>query len=298
MAGFLAMQAETVSRKEANALAQLFFNAAYGEVTPPPQLVWNGRLLTTDRLFTPIYVYDSPRNGYVIVSAENKAYPILGYSLKRKFDKDKLTEDERKYLEKYAHEIEIIRYDPRIPVKALEKWQNLTDYIADIISTPYKTEEYNALSYEDKEKLENIDRLGSQILMPQATEFNLYNPDDYRDITLDDITEISDEIPFQFFEDFISEITRENIERERIIEEIISPSKPIVKAMGGGHFELYFPETIRMVRIYEIGGMQMMEKYYHDSNTINIDMSALGSGYYIMLAISDNGLVYGIKLYR
>lgn len=298
MANIFAMQAETVTRKEANALAQTFFNAAYGEVTPPPQLVWNGRQLTTDRLFSPVYIYNSPRDGYVIISAENKAYPILGYSLKRKFDRDKMTEDEKKMLEKYAHEIEIIRYDPRIPAKALSAWQNLSEYIAAVISSPYKSDEYNRLPDDRKEHLEQLDRIGNQILMPQASEFDLYNPDNFRDITLDDVTAEQDDIPFKFYEDFIKDVAEENRQRDLIYEEIISPSKPEIKALGGGHFEIGFPETIRMIRIYEIGGMQMMEKFYKDTALVNIDMSQLGSGYYVMLALSDEGKVYGIKLYR
>lgn len=298
MANIFAMQAETVTRKEANALAQTFFNAAYGEVTPPPQLVWNGRQLTTDRLFSPIYIYNSPREGYVIISAENKAYPILGYSLKRKFDRDKISEDEEIMLEKYAHEIEIIRYDSRIPTKALSAWQNLPEYIADVISAPYKSDEYNRLPDDKKEHLEQLDRIGNQILMPQATEFDLYNPDDFRNITLDDVTIEQEDIPFKFYEDFIKDVAEENRQRDLIYEEIISPSKPEIKALGGGHFEIGFPETIRMIRIYEIGGMQMMEKYYKDTAFVNIDLSQLGSGYYVMLALSDEGKVYGIKLYR
>lgn len=91
-----AAHAETVSRKEANSIAGTFFNAAYGEVTAPPQMVWNGRQLTTDRLFSPIYVYNSPKGGYVIISGENKAYPILAYSKVRKFDKDKISDDEKR----------------------------------------------------------------------------------------------------------------------------------------------------------------------------------------------------------
>ena len=176
-------QAETVTRKEANSLAQTFFNAAYGEVTAPPQMVWNGRQLTTDRLFSPIYVYNSPKGGYVIISAENKAYPILGYSLKRKFDRETLTDDENNILKKYAREIEIVRYDARIPEKALAAWQNLQGYIAEILATPYKGDEYATLSEDERENLEMLDRAGSQILMPQATEYNLYNPSDYREIT-------------------------------------------------------------------------------------------------------------------
>lgn len=297
MANIFAMQSETVTRKEANSLAWTFFNAAFGEVTPPPQLVWNGRQLTTDRLFSPIYVYNSPRGAYVIISAENKAFPILGYSLKRNFEREKLSEVEKKLLEKYAREIEIIRYDPRMPVKALEAWQNLPDYISEVISNPYNTEEYKALESSKKEELELADRTGNQILMPQATEFYYYNPDDYRDITLDDLAEEAD-IPFKFYEDFIRDVAKEQAQRDLMFEELISPSKPMVKALGGGHFEVDFPENISMVRVYEIGGMQMMEKYYKETSVANLDMSALGNGYYVMLALSENGKVYGLKLYR
>ena len=73
----------------------------------------------------------------MIISAENKAYPILGYSLKRKFDRETLTDDENNILKKYAREIEIVRYDARIPEKALAAWQNLQGYIAEILATPY-----------------------------------------------------------------------------------------------------------------------------------------------------------------
>lgn len=289
-------QAETVTRKEANSLAQTFFNAAYGEVTAPPQMVWNGRQLTTDRLFSPIYVYNSPKGGYVIISAENKAYPILGYSLKRKFDREKLTEEEKNILKKYAREIEIVRYDARIPEKALAAWQNLQGYIAEILANPYKGDEYATLSEDERENLEMLDRAGSQILMPQATEYNLYNPSDYREITLDDVTE--EEVPFSFYEDFIREIQKEQIERDINFEEVIAPSKPVVKALGGGHFEIGFPENIRMMRVYALAGMQMMEKYYKETSLMNLDMSALGSGYYVALALADSGKVYGFKLYR
>ena len=141
-----------------------------------------------------------------------------------------------------------------------------------------------------------LDRAGSQILMPQATEYNLYNPSDYREITLDDVTE--EEVPFSFYEDFIREIRKEQIERDINFEEVIAPSKPVVKALGGGHFEIGFPENIRMMRVYALAGMQMMEKYYKETSLMNLDMSALGSGYYVALALADSGKVYGFKLYR
>jgi len=261
-------------------------------------MVWNGRQLTTDRLFSPIFVYNSPKGGYVIISAENKAYPILGYSLKRKFDRNKLSEEEKAMLVKYAREIEIVRYDSRVPSKALYAWRNLQEYIASILSAPYKSEEYINLDSEARDKLESLDRAGNQILMPQATEFDLYDAGHYRDITLDDITVEQKEVPFKFYEDFIKEIRRSNREKEINFEELISPSKPVVKALGGGHFEIGFPENVRMMRVYAVGGMQMMEKYYRETALMNLDISALGSGYYVALALADSGKVYGFKLYR
>lgn len=294
----VAAHAETVSRKEANSIAGTFFNAAYGEVTAPPQMVWNGRQLTTDRLFSPIYVYNSPKGGYVIISGENKAYPILAYSKVRKFDKDKISDDEKAVLKTYAREIELIRYDPRIPVKAMEAWQNIPEYISAVLASPYDSDEYRALGEERKDMLESLARSGNQILMPSAVEFSLYDPDAYRELTLDDVTAADDEIPFKFYEDFIREVSRENRERDIKLEEIVSPSRPVVKALGGGHFEISFPENIRMMRIYTIGGMQMMEKYYKETSLMNIDMSVLGSGYYIGLALADSGNVFGFKLYR
>ncbi len=293
-----AAHAETVSRKEANSIAGTFFNAAYGEVTAPPQMVWNGRQLTTDRLFSPIYVYNSPKGGYVIISGENKAYPILAYSKVRKFDKDKISDDEKAVLKTYAREIELIRYDPRIPVKAMEAWQNIPEYISAVLASPYDSDEYRALGEERKDMLESLARSGNQILMPSAVEFSLYDPDAYRELTLDDVTAADDEIPFKFYEDFIREVSRENRERDIKLEEIVSPSRPVVRALGGGHFEISFPENIRMMRIYTIGGMQMMEKYYKETSLMNIDMSVLGSGYYIGLALAGSGNVFGFKLYR
>lgn len=291
------VHAETVTRKEANAVAQTFFNAAYGEVTALPQMVWNGRNLTTDRLFSPFLVYNSPKGGYVIVSSENKAYPILGYSLKRTFDRNKLSESEKELLKKYAMEIEVVRYDPRISVKALHAWQNMREYIAGILERPYDSDEYRNLSSERKNKIEELDRAGKQILMAQATEFESLDPDNYRRLTLDDVS-AAEEIPFKFYDDFIKSV-RDELNRQQInLDELISPSKPMVKSIGGGHFEITYPENIRMMRIYAVSGMQMMEKYFKETRVMNIDLSALLPGYYIGLGMADSGKIYGFKFCR
>lgn len=41
-----------------------------------------------------------------------------------------------------------------------------------------------------------------------------------------------------------------------------------------------------------------MERYYRDTDTVNIDLSSLPSGFYVMMALGDDGRVYGLKLYR
>lgn len=294
------VHAETVTRKEAERVATAFFNAAYGEITAPPKVVWDGRQLTTRRLFVPIYVFNSPRGGYVIVSAENKVYPILGYSLSRKFDQSKLSDDETELLRKYAREIELIRYDSRIPDKAIKAWQNMAQTIDDMLHRPYASDEYRALDSEAQEKLESIDRLGKQVLLPKASEFELYDPDQYREYNLEDVlsSEEAEEIPFSFYESFLRSIEEEKRTRALELEELLSPSKPVVKGQGGGHFRIEFPEDVRIARVYAIAGMQVMEKYYRQTNAVNLDLGVLASGYYVAIVMGESGKLYGLKLYR
>ena len=92
LCSMLSVQAETVSQKEASRLAETFFNAAAGQVMGKPKLVYNGKNLTTNRLFSPFYVYNHPKGGFVIIAADNKALPVLGYSLKETFSPDNLDE--------------------------------------------------------------------------------------------------------------------------------------------------------------------------------------------------------------
>lgn len=296
----VSIHAETVPRKEAERIATAFFNAAYGEPTAPPRVAWDGRQLTTRRLFVPVYIFNSPRGGYVIISAENKVYPILGYSLSRKFDQGKLSDDEMALFRKYAREIELIRYDSRIPEKAIKAWQNIPQTIEDMLHRPYSTEEYGSLDEEAKERLESIDRLGRQILLPKASEFELYDPEQYRDYTLDDVLDNvkEDEIPFSFYENFLKSIEEEKRTRALELEEMLSPSSPVVKNQGGGHFRIEYPEDIMLVRVYALAGLQVMEKYFRETSAVNLDLGALAPGYYVSIAMGESGKLYGLKLYR
>lgn len=300
LAASVTANAETVSQKQAMHIAETFFNALYGQVTAPPKMVWNGRQLTTDRLFAPFYIYNSPKGGFVIISAENKAFPVIAYSSQFGFNKDKLGEAEKKLLERYAHEIEIIRYDSRIPSDAMHAWQNLAQHIDDMVNRPYANDRYRSLSPDEKDAIEEIDRRNGWIVMPTAVEFPLYDPERYRDITLDDVTVESaqDEIPFSFYEDFIETVRKEVAARDLEFEEILNPTKPVVKPLGGAHYQIAFPEEIRLTCVYSMNGRRSQEKYYKNTNVANINIESLPEGFYVCMVLTDSGKIYGFKLAR
>ena len=152
----LNIHAETVPQKQAMKMAGEFFNQVYKEQTAPPKMVYNGKRLTTDRLFTPFYVYNSPRGGYVIISAENKTFPILAYSLKENFDPDSMSESEKNWLESYARDIELIRYDSRVPEEAITAWRNYPGFVEEMLSAPYRASEQSMSLSESKGALESI----------------------------------------------------------------------------------------------------------------------------------------------
>lgn len=152
---FLTGYSETVSQKEAQQLAQLFFNEVAGRQTPPPKLIYNGRRLTTNRLFTPFYVYNNSTGGFVIISAENKAYPILGFSLKENFDQDKLKDTELALLRSYAMEIEMVRYDTEPIDGAVWAWQHYPEYVYGILKAKYTATDPKISVEEASQLIEN-----------------------------------------------------------------------------------------------------------------------------------------------
>lgn len=296
---FFSAEAETVSQKQARQLASTFFNTMYEEVTPEPKLVWNGRELTTNRLFTPFYVYNSPRGGFIVISAENKGFPVLAYSRSRKFDKGALTDEERNHFQRFAREIEIIRYDTRNPSRAIAAWTNIPEYFRQMLDTPYDTPEFQALTDESKEEIELMDRKNSWIIMPSAVEFEIYDSDRYRNYNLDDVLgDDSEDIPFQFYEDFISDIADEERARVASYEKILINPDPVLRYEGGGHITLKLPENGKLLRVYRIDGRRMQERYFKNSDTLFADLSGMPAGFYIILAMTDSGKIYGFKVRR
>lgn len=289
--------AEVVPQKQAMQLAQNFFNTMYGTVTGRPKLVWNGRELTTNRLFTPFYTYNSPKGGYVTISADSKAYPVLSYSKTNIFDKARLGDDERDQFQRYAREIELIRYDSRIPTAAKDAWENIPKYFTDVINNPYATVEFRRLTDDARDRLETIDRRNAWVMMPTAVEFDLYDPEQYRDYTLDDVL-MAEEVPFQFYEDFLAEMAEEERSKAAAYDRILTPDDAILQRSGGSHYTVLLPDEAAMSQVFSVDGMRMQRKTYRGTNRMEIDLSGMASGYYIILAMSQNGDIYAFKVYR
>lgn len=135
LAPLLTASAETITRKQATRMAQDFFNQAAGQVTAPVRQVYDGRRLTTQRLFPPFYVFNHPAGGFVIISAENKARPILGYSFTTPFSPDHISDRMKAVLTSLAHDIEMIRYDSRIPEEAIAAWTDWPGYLTGVLES-------------------------------------------------------------------------------------------------------------------------------------------------------------------
>ena len=355
-----ACYAETVSQKASKTLAQTFFDKAYGEHTPPPKYVWNGKRLTTDRLFTPFYVYNSPRGGFVIISAENKAFPILGYSLKSSFDPDKLSEGERAWLGSYAKDIELIRYDSREPTEAIAAWQDFGEYTDRLLKARYSATDPAQSVAEAEEELERV--FNSDQESDNGNYSILYTPESWRDMidgaiagtgsiamgyvdwnknlhpatiygkqgdyyrirfdrlndwllrmsatelladrfvaSFNPVPEVryedEEERPFDFMESIIAEHSAlETSVKEMNIEDEITA--PIVKANGGGHFEILLPENVKLAMMYSLTGQHIGRRTYHETPLAHIDIEAQPTGFYFVILYGESGTPYGFKLYR
>ncbi len=257
--GFL-VQAETIGQKEAKSMAQKFFNESRNYVTPPVSYVYNGKDLTTQRLFTPFYVFNSPSGGFVVVSAENKAFPILAYSLKGSFDKDKMTPMVRSILSDFSRDIEMIRYDSRIPSDAIDQWATYPDVVFDMLKNP-ENDDYYAVSFDDKE--------GTWMVRRVATEFDF---------------EIESPVEYAFAPAEALSVT--------------IPEVPIVTSNIAGHFALTLPMDIQRVLVYDVTGMMVEDKKFRNTNVAHIDLAAHPNGFYIALVIDKDGVGHAVKLFR
>lgn len=254
------LHAETIGQKEAKSMAQKFFNESKNYVTPPVVYVYNGKDLTTQRLFTPFYVFNSPSGGFVIVSAENKAFPILAYSLKEKFDKEKMTPMVRSILTDFSRDIEMIRYDSRIPLDAIEQWATYPEIVFDMLKNP-ENQDYYAVSFDDNEAFWMVRRVATEY------DFEIEQPEEYAFLPAE------------------------------IISAVI-PETPIVTSNIAGHFALSLPIDIERVIVYDVTGMMVENKKFRNTNVAHVDLAAHPNGFYIAVVIDKNGTGHAVKLFR
>lgn len=290
-----ATSAEIVSQKEAKKVARLFFNDAYSQVCPEPEYVFNGKRLTTDRLFTPFYVFNSPEGGFVIIAADNKAFPILGYALLPKgkgFDKDNLTADDRNLLTGFARDIELIRFDARYPYEAAEAWENIPAAIHSILYSPAILADGYLRYRPSDEKM--------WIVRERAVEFPYQWPKTDEELRLERLASEPDDeyIPFAFYDSFIAETRSEQEARAIELEEKLHPSKPIVKSLGGAHFIVDTPLPTDVADIYNAEGQLMKRVYLRGLSNISLNLSELPNGFYFAILRHTYGSATGIKLYR
>lgn len=169
----VSLRAETVSRKEAANIAETFFNAANGQKMAPPKFIYSGRDLTTHRLFSPFYVFNHPSGGFVVISAENKTMPILGFSLTDSFSYSNLPDALKALLTQYAQHAERIRYDSRMPDEAIDAWQNIPKYINKLLTSNAEVTDLLQPWEETAEEIAeapyrvDIDAIASEIYTPQ-----------------------------------------------------------------------------------------------------------------------------------
>ncbi|MDE6193204.1 MAG: Spi family protease inhibitor [Muribaculaceae bacterium] len=260
-AGGHLLHAETIGQKEAKAMAQKFFNESRNYVTPPVTYVYNGKDLTTQRLFTPFYVFNSPSGGFVVVSAENKAFPILAYSLKENFDKDRISPMTREILSDFSRDIELIRYDSRIPSDAMEQWISYPEVVFDMLKNP-DNNDYYAVAFSDGGE-------SFWMVRREATEF-----------------------------DFETEEPVEYAFAPAEAQSVILPETPLVTSNIAGHFALTLPMDIERVVVYDVTGMMVENRKYRNTNVAHIDLAAHPNGFYVALVIDVHGVGHAVKLYR
>lgn len=105
-----------------------------------------------------------------------------------------------------------------------------------------------------------------------------------------------EEQPFAYYDEILEERRREAAEAEsRLREEL---TKPIVRAVGNGRFDILFPEPVALAMLYNISGSHIGRATYKDTSTAHIDLEAEPHGIYFALVVAESGKPYGLKLYR
>ena len=112
--------------------------------------------------------------------------------------------------------------------------------------------------------------------------------------------ELIEDRPFEDIDSFIAEAATLEEGRRSVASVNINSliEKPLIKAKGGGHFDILLPENVVMARVYNLSGSMVRRYTYKNNDVASIDLSAEPSGFYFVTLIGETGTPYGFKLYR
>ena len=142
-----AMMAETVDMGRARQAATTFLNNNGAQTRGLTDV-------TSATGFSNVYVFTT-ENSFVLMAADDRVQPILGYSLNGRFDIENMPDNKRAWIEEYTREIQYaIEHQTRATTEVTQQWRDLvegrpnagraTTAVAPLISTRWdQTSPYN-----------------------------------------------------------------------------------------------------------------------------------------------------------
>jgi hypothetical protein len=142
----LPLIANPVTPGEAREKAAVFFETHGKRITPAPSHV---RTAEEGQEASPYYIFNAAEEGFVIISGDDAAGDILGYSTQGHYDEEKIPEGMQALLTGYAHQINLLRETPtRRPSKRIIAHESIAPLVTTTWSQGNATEEggaYNLL---------------------------------------------------------------------------------------------------------------------------------------------------------
>ncbi|MBQ7489771.1 MAG: thiol protease/hemagglutinin PrtT [Bacteroidales bacterium] len=123
----LSIYAAPVDKAKASFIAETFYTKTIDAKGGTPQLAYTATADNKNTVTDCFYIYNIG-SGFVIVSADDRIKPILGYSRENNFDPDNIPEGVRALFDGYTKEIVSIMQNIAEPDMTMkEKWTSLTD---------------------------------------------------------------------------------------------------------------------------------------------------------------------------
>ena len=166
----------------------------------------------------------------------------------------------RSILSDFSRDIEMIRFDSRIPSDAIAEWNSYPQVVFDIFGNE-ENRDYYPVSYDDGDDVWMVRR--------HATEFDF---------------ETNEPVEYAF--------------TPAGMEEITIPEAPVVSHIGGGRFALSLPVGIDRMIVYNVAGSIVQHRTFRSSEVAHADLAAEPNGFYIAVLIDRNGICHAAKLYR